>query len=56
MMNANINIHDMYDQVNKSADCGIQGYHVEKVYCDPLQQIKQRQYAKIKKGEKSRKH
>lgn len=55
-MSVNISVPDMYSQVTKSGDTGIQGYHVQKVYCDPLEQIKQRQYAKIKKGEKSRQH
>ena len=35
---------------------GIEGYHVEKKYFDPLKQIEQRQSLNIRKGEKSSKH
>lgn len=35
-MSAIIPTRDMYNQITKSADYGIQGYHVEKIYIDPL--------------------
>ncbi len=53
-MSSSFDTRSMYNQINRSADYGIAGYHVEKVYADPLEQIKQREYAKVKKGEKSR--
>ena len=31
---------------------GIEGYEVPKKYCDPIQQIKEREYLKQKKGQK----
>ncbi len=49
-MSSSFDTRSMYNQINRSADYGIGGYHIEKVYVDPLEQIRQREYAKIKKG------
>lgn len=46
----------MYKVINKLNTKGIEGYDFEKKYCDPLKQVQEREYAKIKKGTKTRKH
>lgn len=35
---------------------GIEGYHVDSKYVDPLKIIQEREFLKLKKGEKNRKH
>jgi hypothetical protein len=36
-MHGNFEVKAMFNQTNKTADYGIPGYHVEKIYFDPLE-------------------
>jgi hypothetical protein len=40
MTDYSIPISAMFREINKISDVGIDGYHAEKVYCDPLRQVK----------------
>lgn len=52
----NLTPKEIYSLCTTQHLTGIEGYHVEKKYFDPLKQIEQRQSLNIRKGEKSSKH
>lgn len=52
----NLTPKEIYSLCSSQQLGGIEGYHIERKYFDPLKQIEERQSVHIKKGEKSRKH
>jgi hypothetical protein len=49
-------VREMYTQVYRLKTTGIDGYDFERKYADPAQQIKDRYYLTVKKGQKNNKH
>jgi hypothetical protein len=55
-MHSELSVQQLYALSTGKDGNGIEGYHVDNKYVDPLRIIQDREQLKIKKGDKNRKH